>query len=319
MTKACPFFLLLWICCCGLNCKEAGGDGPAKAETPTKTKSQAAPKTPSQTPAKTENEGAPAAPTAPAASAADKAPPPPLKPAQDSKPKKFKFSGYTRHRYYRDLEREHPSEHADELRNDLRLTGEFDPTSTVKLLVSVDGRLDPVRSDREGFTLEEERLRLWEAYVKASMGPVDLRVGRQVIRWGKSDELNPIDNFTPEDFSEFINFDRAERKLPAWMVRADFQINKEFTYETVWQPFFEPDVLPPKDSDWYFPGLRAFKPSTRCTKRSPPRRSAARSSSENGRLPTPRPSRTPGAWAKTCSPRWGWTARTASAPSYNRS
>ena len=39
--------------------------------------------------------------------------------------------------------------------------------------------------------------------------------------------------------------------------------------------------------------------STRCTRRSPRRRSAARSSSSSGTRPTPRRSRTPAAWAKT--------------------
>ena len=40
--------------------------------------------------------------------------------------------------------------------------------------------------------------------------------------------------------------------------------------------------------------------------------------SASGRRPTPRRSRTPAAWARNCSPRWGRTARTACSPSCKR-
>ena len=59
----------------------------------------------------------------------------------------------------------------------------------------------------------------------------------------------------------------------------------------------------------------ALVPLERRTRRSRPRRTAARSSSSSGRRPTPRRSRTPAAWARNCSTRWGRTARTPSSPS----
>ncbi|HMF43000.1 MAG TPA: DUF1302 family protein [Polyangia bacterium] len=41
---------------------------------------------------------------------------------------------------------------------------------------------------------------LREAYVNAYLGPVDLRIGQQIIVWGRADALNPTNNITPVDF-----------------------------------------------------------------------------------------------------------------------
>ena len=39
-----------------------------------------------------------------------------------------------------------------------------------------------------------------EAYVNAYLGPFDLRLGKQIIVWGRADALNPTNNLTPVDF-----------------------------------------------------------------------------------------------------------------------
>ena len=41
---------------------------------------------------------------------------------------------------------------------------------------------------------------LREAYVNAYLGPFDLRLGKQIIVWGRADALNPTNNLTPVDF-----------------------------------------------------------------------------------------------------------------------
>jgi len=39
-----------------------------------------------------------------------------------------------------------------------------------------------------------------EAYVNTYLGPVDLRLGKQIVVWGRADALNPTNNITPVDF-----------------------------------------------------------------------------------------------------------------------
>ncbi len=41
---------------------------------------------------------------------------------------------------------------------------------------------------------------LREAYVNTYLGPFDLRLGKQIIVWGRADALNPTNNLTPVDF-----------------------------------------------------------------------------------------------------------------------
>ena len=41
---------------------------------------------------------------------------------------------------------------------------------------------------------------LREAYVNTYLGPFDLRLGQQIIVWGRADALNPTNNLTPVDF-----------------------------------------------------------------------------------------------------------------------
>src|SRR4051812_8641104 len=39
-----------------------------------------------------------------------------------------------------------------------------------------------------------------EAYVNLYAGPLDLRLGQQIVVWGRADALNPTSNLTPVDF-----------------------------------------------------------------------------------------------------------------------
>lgn len=168
------------------------------------------------------------------------------------------ISGYFRSRYFRDFEKHNGREQTDEWRNDLRVESSIDLVDSVRLELSGDARVHPVRNEDDGVTLEISDLDLWEANIQMSFGPVDLLFGQHAIRWGKSDELNPTDNFTPEDFRELINLDRAERKIPVPM--AQMKIHwPEFTYEAIWQPYFTPNEGADRDSDWYFPAIRAFE------------------------------------------------------------
>src|SRR5262249_13543018 len=48
----------------------------------------------------------------------------------------------------------------------------------------------------------QARARLREAYVEISAGQSSsVRVGQQVIAWGRADQINPTDNLTPRDFT----------------------------------------------------------------------------------------------------------------------
>jgi len=169
-------------------------------------------------------------------------------------PSKLKMSRPAIHGYYFNRNYFNTKSTGDkpnyELRQDMRLAVSQNIGDQLDYLVSVDGKYHILHLDYGKFVNTEERFRLWECYATYSSGDFNLRVGRQVIRWGKGDEINPTDGFTPEDLTENLNFfSRAERKMPALMAKVDYAF-EPYRLEAIWLPFFEPSRLPEANSEW---------------------------------------------------------------------
>ena len=49
-----------------------------------------------------------------------------------------------------------------------------------------------------------DRNRLREAYVDLRLKRWDVRIGKQIIAWGRADRINPTDNLTPRDFTLLV-------------------------------------------------------------------------------------------------------------------
>jgi hypothetical protein len=83
---------------------------------------------------------------------------------------------------------------------------------------------------------------LREAYVNAYLGRLDLRVGHQIIVWGRADAFNPTNNLTPIDirFRSPVEDDRRLANLAArlWLDLAPLRL------EGVWLPRYVPSEIP---------------------------------------------------------------------------
>lgn len=96
---------------------------------------------------------------------------------------------------------------------------------------------------------EDTDIGLYEAYMILEAPVWELSLGKQRIRWGKSDQLSPLDSLNPDDLRQFITLDLEERKEPSWSGR--FRAYGEtFTLETVVSPWFEESEFDYFDSDW---------------------------------------------------------------------
>ncbi len=112
-----------------------------------------------------------------------------------------------------------------------------------------------VNKDEYGNAVAEVRLRsqaggeapnalvdLREAYVNAYLGPIDLRVGHQIVVWGRADAFNPTNNLTPFDLRTRspIEDDRRLANVAArlWVDLAPLSV------EMVWLPLYVPAELP---------------------------------------------------------------------------
>ena len=83
---------------------------------------------------------------------------------------------------------------------------------------------------------------LREAYVNAYLGAFDLRIGQQVVQWGKADGYNPINVITPLDLLVFSP-DEDDRRISNFLIRSYY--NRSFLrLEAIWVPIYCSSVLP---------------------------------------------------------------------------
>jgi hypothetical protein len=82
-----------------------------------------------------------------------------------------------------------------------------------------------------------------EAYVNLYAGPLDLRLGQQIVVWGRADALNPTSNLTPVDFRIHSPVE-DDRRVGNVGARA-FLNFQPIRLEGVWMPLYSPTELPP--------------------------------------------------------------------------
>lgn len=71
----------------------------------------------------------------------------------------------------------------------------------------------------------------------------DLRIGKQIIAWGRADGINPTDNLSPRDFTVLLPFEDDQRLgLPA--AKIDYYLAPSYTLSVVASPFFSPSRIP---------------------------------------------------------------------------
>ena len=104
------------------------------------------------------------------------------------------------------------------------------------LFVDLDLRYDPLYQS-------EPKLDLREAYIDLSFGLFDLRIGKQIIVWGRADEFNPTDFINPEDYREFLFLNKADRKIGVFYSKLDYYMGN-FKLEGIFIPTFTPASIP---------------------------------------------------------------------------
>ncbi|MBI4529197.1 MAG: hypothetical protein HY695_35815 [Deltaproteobacteria bacterium] len=96
-----------------------------------------------------------------------------------------------------------------------------------------------------GLFREDETIgALREAYLKASLGPLDLSFGREIIPWGRADRINPTDNLTPKDFSLLVP-DDDDQRLGTFAIKGSYYLTG-LSLTVVWLPEFKSDTIPIK-------------------------------------------------------------------------
>jgi hypothetical protein len=92
------------------------------------------------------------------------------------------------------------------------------------------------------FQGSERKYQVREAFGDLTFGPVDVRLGRQIIVWGKADRINPTDNLTPRDFTLLVPED-DDNRFGALAAKARYSWS-DFALSGVWLPEFRPNRIP---------------------------------------------------------------------------
>ncbi len=74
---------------------------------------------------------------------------------------------------------------------------------------------------------------LREGYAETSLGALDLRVGRQVVVWGRADKINPTDSFTTRNL-KLLTTDDEEQRLGVASVQSILNFD-DFRLIALWQ------------------------------------------------------------------------------------
>jgi hypothetical protein len=90
------------------------------------------------------------------------------------------------------------------------------------------------------------RISLRRATATLAYRKITLDVGKQFIRWGRTDILNPTDRFAPRDYLNVVNTEF----LPVTGVRASARATDRDSFELVWLPRFTPSRIPLLDQRW---------------------------------------------------------------------
>lgn len=101
----------------------------------------------------------------------------------------------------------------------------------------------------EGWIMNQQLFRedandgaLRETYLRLSLGQMDLRIGKQIIIWGRADRFNPTDNLTPRNVTLLVPEDDDQR-LGIAAVKANYYFGS-FSLTGLWLPDFEPNTFP---------------------------------------------------------------------------
>ena len=129
-----------------------------------------------------------------------------------------------------------------------RLYDDVSNVGTGSTWLKLDKKLDNgIGLFAEGFASREDfrtggnsRNRVREAYVETRSGAFDIRVGKQIIAWGRTDRLNPTDNLTPRD-ATLMAADIDEDRFGSMASKVSWNMDAFTSLTGVWLPEFQPN------------------------------------------------------------------------------
>jgi len=134
----------------------------------------------------------------------------------------------------------------------IRFEPAFRAASWMTLEGSIDARTDNLelverewRLDTRDRGIRRPALSLRHADLRLRKDTLTVDLGKQFIRWGKADILNPTDRFAPRDFIEVTD----DEFLAVTAARVQFERGAHL-FDIAWAPSFTPSRIPVAGNRW---------------------------------------------------------------------
>jgi len=97
---------------------------------------------------------------------------------------------------------------------------------------------------------DKSRNRFWmdELWMKQRYGKLDITAGKQLINWGTTDGMNPVNNINPIDYSDLLDTD--DERIGVYGLRGQLFLNA-FDIDLFWSPVPATGKLPGLTSRWF--------------------------------------------------------------------
>jgi hypothetical protein len=145
---------------------------------------------------------------------------------------------------------------------ELRYEGFYKPWADLQLAGAADLRTDThhqtereLRFDWKDRTRQRPMLSLRRFSVQYHRGEWTLEAGKQFVRWGRTDIVNPTDRFAPRDYLTVVDNDF----LAVDAARATYERGSN-TVDVIWVPRLTPSRVPLFSQRWFIPppGVSSF-------------------------------------------------------------
>lgn len=150
-----------------------------------------------------------------------------------------------------DTKEDNNTEYTNLFRNQVRIESgwrhTFDPDNKLKLKISLNSDYLYMGGGKKSNC--DYDFNLHEGYLLYAHKNLTATVGKQIVRWGKTDQLSPVDNINPQDLRLFIMPELEERKVPIWMLKLQ-GFGDNWSWEALYIPWFEKSDIEYFNSDW---------------------------------------------------------------------
>lgn len=159
----------------------------------------------------------------------------------------FKLSGEVRNKFAHDVSEDNDSE--DDMMNHAQLRVGTSLVHDDRLRAALFANINYFSYGNDGDWEDDADIRLDDAYLNFRGDGFNLKLGNQIIRWGKTDAYSPLDNLNPEDLRDDLFGRREDRKLPIPMAGLDIYAGN-LTISGVFIPFFVKSKYDFFGTDW---------------------------------------------------------------------